>query len=50
MRQKVLERRFWSSTAARARAAMTWGTEESRKMLNVLRSPVQNRGAVTTSW
>ena len=50
MRQNVLERRFWSSTAARARAVITWGTEDSRKMLNVLRSPVQNSGAVTTSW
>jgi len=40
MRQKVLARMFWSRTAAMAIAAMICGTDESRKMLMVLRSAV----------
>ena len=42
MRQNVLLRRFVSSAAAIAVAAMIWGTAESRKMLSVLRSATQN--------
>jgi hypothetical protein len=44
MRQKVLARMFRSSTAAMKIARMSCGTEESRKMLKVLRSAVQKCG------
>ena len=44
IRQKVLARMFWSRTAARSSAVSVWVTPESRKMLKVLRSPVQNCG------
>jgi hypothetical protein len=46
IRQKVLARRFWSSTAAMKVAAMICGTLESRKMLIVLNSEFQK----SSSW
>ncbi len=48
MRQKVLARMFWSSMAAMKIATMSCGTLESRKMLKVLRSAIQNFGWVST--
>ena len=44
MRQKVLARMLRSSIAAMKSARMSCGTVESRKMLNVLRSAIQNCG------
>ena len=44
MRQNVLARMLRSSIAAMNTAATSWGTLESRKMLNVLRRAVQNCG------
>ena len=44
MRQKVLARMFWSSSAAMKIATISCGTLESRKMLKVLRSAIQNFG------
>ena len=48
MRQKVLARMFWSSIAAMKIARISCGTLESRKMLNVLRSAIQNFGWLST--
>ena len=42
MRQKVFARMLRSSIAAMKSARMSCGTDESRKMLNVLRSATQN--------
>ena len=42
MRQKVLARMLRSSIAAMKSARMICGTDESRKMLKVLRSATQN--------
>ena len=44
MRQKVLARMFWSSIAAMKIAMISCGTLESKKMLKVLRSAIQNLG------
>ena len=44
MRQKVLARMLRSSIAAMKIARMSCGTVESRKMLKVLRSAIQNCG------
>ncbi len=49
MRQNVAARRFWSSSAAIAIAAITWGTEDSRKIETVLRRDFQNVGCASTS-
>ena len=48
MRQKVFARMFWSSIAAMKTARISCGTLESRKMLKVLRSAIQNFGSPRT--
>ena len=45
IRQNVLARMLRSSIAAMNNARISCGTDESRKMLNVLRSAVQNFGS-----
>ena len=48
MRQNVRARRLALRTAAMKIAAITWGTELSRKMLKVLRRPMKKRSLVRT--
>jgi hypothetical protein len=49
MRQNVFARRFWSRIAAMMRAAMSWGTALSTKMLKVLKMEFQNSGSASSS-
>ena len=49
IRQNVRPRSWVSSSAAMATAMITWGTDDIRKMLNVLTSDFWNTGSVSTN-